>query len=178
MSRISTHVPRRVQGRVVPTLAALALVVAGMALSGCDVTASGPLSTSPIGAPATATATPAASRPASASADTSACPSCTTTSTAGIEGDVVTEGGVQLLQVRAEGESYSPNLFNVKAGVPVRITFTGKAIGCFKRPTFKSLGKTVDISSGSGSIDLGPLKKGSYTWTTSLGISPGTIVAK
>jgi hypothetical protein len=162
------------------------LLLAALALTGCDIASTGPLSVSPVSAPATqapsasqpATMPASASWSATSSAQTTACPACPNTGTVQVEGTVEMVDGVQVLRIVAQGETYTPNLFNVKAGVPVRVTFTGKAAGCFKQPTFKSLGKKLDISSGSGSIDLGPLEPGSYGWASALGVCPGTIVAK
>jgi hypothetical protein len=181
MDRITTEGRTRTRGRAAALVAAVALSAAAIALTGCDVASSGPLATSPVTAnsiasnPASRTA---ASWSATGTAETTACPACPSTSTAGVEGAVIMLDGVQCLEIVAKGESYSPTLFNVKAGVPVRVNFSGKAIGCFKQPTFKSLGKKLDISSGFGTIDLGPLEPGSYEWASSLGVGPGTIVAK
>jgi hypothetical protein len=180
MDRNTTDGRTRARGRAAALIAAIALSAAALTLTGCDIASSGPLATSPVANPAasnTASRT-AASWSATGTAETTACPSCPSTSTAGVEGTVIMLDGVQCLEVVAKGESYSPTLFNVKAGVPVRVNFSGKAIGCFKQPTFKSLGKKLDISSGFGTIELGPLEPGSYEWASSLGVGPGTIVAK
>jgi hypothetical protein len=157
-------------------LASLALALLG--LTGCDLTASGPLSTAPVSAPATATA--AASYPSAIPSNpTSICPNCPSAAgTQVVPGKVVLRSGVQVLEVHVVGETYTPNYFTVEAGVPVTVTFTGTARGCMKTPTFASLGKTGDVSTGSGSVELGPLKPGTYGWASSLGIAPGTIVAK
>jgi hypothetical protein len=162
-------------------LAAAAVLAAAILLSGCDVTASGPLSASPVTAPVAPVSNTAQGAPGSAltsaSVNTTACTACTNTANATL-GTVEMVGGVQVLKVSAYGETYSPNLFNVKAGVPVRMEFSGKPVGCFKHPTFKWLKTSINISSGSGSIDLGPLQPGSYVWTSALNVGPGTIVAE
>jgi hypothetical protein len=165
----------------ISVVAVALLVAAAFVLAGCDVTASGPLSVSPVTAPVATPGSTAAGAPGSAltsaSVNATACTACTNTVNATL-GAVEMVDGVQVLKVTANGETYSPNLFNVKAGVPVRMEFSGKPIGCFTRPTFKWLKTSINISSGSGSIDLGALQPGSYVWASALNVGPGTIVAK
>jgi len=159
-------------------MAAVAVAFALLTLTGCDLTASGPLSSTPVSAPAAAPV--AASYPSAIPSDpTSICPNCPSAAgTQVVPGKVVLKDGVEALEVHVVGETYTPNLFNVDAGVPVTVEFTGTALGCMKTPTFASLRKTGDVSTGSGSVELGPLKPGTYGWTSSLGIAPGTIVVK
>jgi hypothetical protein len=154
------------------------VLAVALGLTGCNITATGPLSASPTSAPRVVNAGPSTGATSTVpSTLPSACVECTNTGTP-VVGEVVIKDGVQVLEVVANGESYSPNMFTVKAGVPVRVSFSGKPYGCFKRPTFKELHKNVDISSGSGSVDLGSLAPGTYGWASALGIGPGTIVVQ
>jgi hypothetical protein len=157
------------------------LLLASLALTGCDIASTGPLSTAPTApssAPRVVNASPsAATSRTPSSTQTTACAGCETTGNVTV-GKTVMQDGVQVLHIVAAGESYSPTLFNVKAGIPVRVEFSGKAVGCFKKPVFKSLGKKADMSSGSATIELGPLKPGSYVWASELGVGPGTVVVE
>jgi hypothetical protein len=63
--------------------------------------------------------------------------------------------------------------------MPVQVVFTGKAKGCIAKPTFKSLGKTGDVTgTGTATLDLGTLQPGSYAFTCAMGMGDGQIVAQ
>jgi plastocyanin domain-containing protein len=96
-----------------------------------------------------------------------------------VVGEAVTQDGVQIVNVGIVNGYYSPNAFTVKAGMPVRVVFTGKASGCLANPTFASLGKKVDFAdTGSATVDLGTLKPGIYKFTCAMGMNAGTITVK
>jgi plastocyanin domain-containing protein len=86
--------------------------------------------------------------------------------------------GIQVLAVGLVGGYYRPNRFTVQAGVPVRVVFTGWAEDCLGQPEFPELGLKGDMSSGQAVFPLGELKPGSYTFTCSMGVNEGKIVAK
>ncbi len=95
-----------------------------------------------------------------------------------VEGHATLENGVQVLSIAIRGGTYVPNTFAVKAGVPVKVVFAGRAKGCLAKPTFKSLGKQVDLTAtDTGSVVLGPLAPGTYKFTCAMGMNGGTITA-
>ena len=95
------------------------------------------------------------------------------------EGTANTEDGVQVVNVRVVNGYYSPNKITVKAGTPVKVIFTGKTKDCVGKPKFGSLGKQVDIrKTGTGTIDLGPLSAGTYTFSCGMDVNQGTITAQ
>lgn len=94
-------------------------------------------------------------------------------------GTAVEENGTQVLDVGFVNGYYSPNTFTVKAGMPIKVVFTGKAKGCLAKPQFASLNKKADVTkTGSATIDLGTLKTGTYTFTCAMGMNAGTITVE
>lgn len=96
-----------------------------------------------------------------------------------VVGQPVVENGVQVVDIKIEGGTYVPNAITVKADMPVRVVFTGKAKGCLAKPMFASLGKKADLtSSGSATFDLGALKPGTYKFTCGMGMNVGSILVQ
>jgi plastocyanin domain-containing protein len=96
-----------------------------------------------------------------------------------VDGAVKSENGVQVIAVGIKDGYYSPNTFAAKSGGPIKVVFTGKATDCLANPTFKSLNKTVNIEkTGTGTIDLGTLKVGTYEFGCSMGMTGGKIVVQ
>jgi hypothetical protein len=93
-------------------------------------------------------------------------------------GAPVVEDGVQIVNVGLVNGYYQPNNFTVQAGVPVTAIFSGNAEGCLAEPEFPELGLKGDMSAGSATFDLGPLKPGTYSFTCSMGVNEGTITAE
>jgi len=95
-----------------------------------------------------------------------------------VKGAATVENGVQVVNIAIEGGTYVPNNITVKAGMPVKVVFTGKAKGCLAKPMFKSLDKKLDLTNSStGTIDLGTVKAGAYKFTCGMGMNAGTITA-
>lgn len=153
---------------VAATIGALALT--GILAAGCTT------------APAEKTTAPAASSQPAATAvsDVQVCYECDTKKMpAMVEGTAVVENGVQVVNIAIEGGTYVPSAVTVKAGMPVKVVFTGKAKGCLAKPMFKDLGKKLDLTTtGAGTIDLGTVKAGAYKFTCSMGMNAGTITVQ
>ena len=82
-----------------------------------------------------------------------------------------------MIEVGIKNGYYTPNQFTVAAGMPTKITFTGKAVKCLGKPIFKSLSKKGDFTkTGSTTIDLGSLSAGTYEFTCGMGMTAGKIV--
>jgi plastocyanin len=95
------------------------------------------------------------------------------------KGTATMQDGVQVVNVRVVNGYYSPNKITVTAGTPVKVTFAGKTKDCVGKPKFGSLGKQVDIrKTGTGTIDLGPLDPGTYTFSCGMDVNQGTITAQ
>lgn len=96
-----------------------------------------------------------------------------------VAGTAVVKDGVQVVSIAIQGGYYVPNKFTVDAALPVKVVFTGKAKGCIAKPTFKSLGKSGDLTgTGVATLMLGTLKPGTYNFTCAMGMGDGAIVAK
>jgi hypothetical protein len=110
------------------------------------------------------------------------CSACITgkepTPTAGTVEDV---SGAQVVHVGIVGGYFTPNRFKVKAGTPVKVVFKvdGKpASGCVSKPTFKSLNKTVTVTQGEQTLELGALTPGTYEFGCAMGANKGSIVVQ
>ena len=84
-----------------------------------------------------------------------------------------------VLEVDLEGGYYRPNRFTVRAGVPVKVVFTGWAEDCLGQPEFPELGLKGDLSStGRAVFPLGVLDPGTYTFTCAMGVNEGRITVE
>ncbi len=93
-------------------------------------------------------------------------------------GAALVEGDVQILKVGLASGYYQPNNFTVQAGVPVTVVFSGNAEGCLAEPELPELGLKGDMSGGTATVALGPLKPGKYSFTCSMGVNEGTITVE
>jgi len=162
----------------------LSLAVAVLTIAGCSAKAT-PASTM---APTTSGSTPMMAEQASAkSSNMSASKDATGQVCAECSGDgkppqvkgqATVENGVQLVAIALKNGYYTPNRFTVSASMPVKVILSGVAKGCFAHPTFKSLGKKADVTTGSGSLDLGTLKPGVYEFSCAMGVNIGSITVQ
>ena len=98
-------------------------------------------------------------------------------SSAVTKGSTTVAGGVQKVTVDLTTGSYAPNQISAKAGVPIEITFKGPASGCNGSVQSADLGFQQDVSNG-GTIKVGSLKPGTYTWSCSMNMYRASIVVK
>jgi len=114
--------------------------------------------------------------------DAQNCAACTTGETAeAVEGATVMIDGNQTINVTIKDGTYVPNRFVANATAPVVVTFTveGKpATGCVSNPTFKQLDKTLEVTEGTKSIELGTLAPGTYDFTCGMGRPVGQSVVE
>lgn len=86
-------------------------------------------------------------------------------------------GGVQRITVDASSGTYSPNVVNLKAGVPAEITFT-QATGCTAVVQSQALNFQVDTTSGPQVVKVPALKSGTYGFNCGMGMVFGKIVVR
>lgn len=155
-----------------------AMVLTGVLAAGCTTAPAEKASTAPAASQPAAKATMPAG--ATTASDVQTCYECDTKKMPAMtEGKPVIENGVQVVNIAIEGGTYVPNTVAVKAGMPVKVVFTGKAKGCLAKPMFKDLGKKLDLTtSGAGTIDLGAVKAGTYKFTCGMGMNAGMITAQ
>lgn len=95
-----------------------------------------------------------------------------------VAGEAATEAGVQVLKIGVKDGYYSPNEFTVKAGMSVKVVFSGKAKGCLANPKFPGLGKKADFTSGTATLDLGTLKIGVYQFACGMDMVGGKVIVQ
>jgi hypothetical protein len=96
-----------------------------------------------------------------------------------VAGETMVLGGVQVLNVGLVDGYYRPNRFTVRAGVPVKVVFTGWAEDCLGHPEFPELELKGDLSrTGQAVFPLGPLEAGTYTFTCAMGVNEGRITVE
>jgi hypothetical protein len=93
------------------------------------------------------------------------------------KGSASVTGGVQKVTVDLTQGSYTPNQISAKAGVPIELVFKGPASGCNGYVQSQDLGFQQDVSNG-GTIKVGALKPGTYTWACSMNMYRASIVVK
>lgn len=90
------------------------------------------------------------------------------------DGTVRIENGVQKISVKV-GYRYSPDVIQLKAGVPAEITF-GEGQGCTAVVQSQSLGFQEDLSSGPKTVKLQGLQPGTYEFACGMNMVRGQIV--
>jgi len=156
-----------------------ALTLAAMGLAGCS-SSSGSV---PKASPAAPAAMPASPKMAGMKkSDPAKGMVCTECSGKGmpksITGAASVENGVQVLHIALKDGQYAPNVFVVKATMPVSASFEGTATGCLGHPMFTSPGKKTDVTKSSATVDLGTLATGTYKFTCAMGMNVGSITVQ
>jgi hypothetical protein len=174
----------RQQMVLVRVLAAAGIVAASVALAACSSATQTPGASTSSGSaqmPMSPSGAMQAGSPSVAYAsNVETCATCAGEGMAPmVQGSATTKGGVQVVNVGIKDGYYSPNMFMVKSGAPVRVVFTGKAAGCLAKPMFKTLNKSADFEkTGTATIDLGNLQAGTYEFTCGMGMVGGKVVVK
>lgn len=157
----------RAKRRMLPVVIAAAVV---LVIAGC--------SSSPAPSPKSATEQP----PAAMQADTTGVQMCADCNGKGTPpkatGAAKVENGVQVIEIGVKNGYYAPNSITAKAGMPTKAVFAGSAKGCLAKPTFSSLAKKADFTSGTATLDLGTLQPGTYTFTCGMGKNAGTVTVQ
>ena len=165
------------RSRAVAALA-VALIVVAVFVFGCASTPSASAPASPTSA--VATVSPSAVVTVTAVSDVQVCAECAGKGMpARFDGTATVKGGVQVIDVAIVNGTYAPNVITAQAGMETQVVFTGKAKGCLAKPTFKSLGKSGDVTAtGMATVDLGVLKPGVYKFTCAMGMNASTITVQ
>ena len=98
-------------------------------------------------------------------------------SNAEVSGSATVSGNVQKVTIDLTTGSYSPNKITAKAGVPLELDFKGPASGCNGQVVSQDLGFQQDVSNG-GTIKVGALKPGTYSFACSMNMYTGKIVVE
>jgi uncharacterized protein len=83
----------------------------------------------------------------------------------------------QLLTIKVGNNGYSPNRLTAKVGVPVVLTLkTGTVYSCAASFTFRAFGISTYLQPNSEQVfRFTPTKKGTYTFSCSMGMYSGTL---
>jgi uncharacterized protein len=86
--------------------------------------------------------------------------------------------GKQIIQMEiASAGLYSPDVFQVQAGIPVEWEIYGpKFMGCFDTLISRKLNISTRLKSGANIVEFTPTKPGTYTFSCSMGMSRGTMI--
>ena len=85
-------------------------------------------------------------------------------------------GGVQKIEIAVTGV-YSPNVVNLKAGIPADVTFTGGQ-GCTTVVHSQELGFSEDLSTGPKTVKLKALQPGTYQFSCGMDMVFGKVVVQ
>lgn len=85
--------------------------------------------------------------------------------------------GVQPVTINILSSGYSPKHFAVKRGIPVRLTVNaGEVYTCATAFTFRAFGINAYVKPNTNQVfDFTPDKKGTYTFSCSMGMYSGTM---
>lgn len=94
-----------------------------------------------------------------------------------VQGAVFEMGGAQIAKILVTNHGYAPNHLTVNAGKPVELTLESKeTYSCALSFIMKEFGIAVDLNpTDSKKISFTPTKKGSYTFSCSMGMYSGTV---
>lgn len=93
------------------------------------------------------------------------------------QGSVVAENDIQKVKIDVLNSGYSPRNITVKAGTPVELTLQSNQVySCALAFTFKEFGISTFLdSTDTQTFTFTPTKKGTYTFTCSMGMYTGTM---
>ena len=86
------------------------------------------------------------------------------------------EEEVQVIHMNV-GETFAPNQFRLKKGVPVKWVINGVQIHpCNNRIVIPSLGLEFDVKEGENIVEFTPVETGVVAWSCWMGMMPGAFV--
>ena len=74
--------------------------------------------------------------------------------------------------------NYYPQEVKVKAGSPVELTLDSSVAGCLRSFTIKELGVSKYAKNPSETINFTPTKKGTFTFSCSMGMGYGKLIVE
>ncbi len=95
-----------------------------------------------------------------------------------VDNPVVLEGQTQKVTISERDLNYYPSQIKVKANQPVEITLDNKVSGCLRAFTIKDLGVSKYAPTPNDKILFTPTKKGTFTFTCSMGMGFGKIIVE
>jgi plastocyanin domain-containing protein len=97
----------------------------------------------------------------------------------GPTGNVVSNnGGVQEVVIGMKNYNYYPQTFTVESGKTVRIRLDDTVYGCFRDFTLREFGIREYLRSTTDYVEFVPDKKGTFTFSCSMGMGSGKMIVK
>ena len=91
--------------------------------------------------------------------------------------DVNTNNGEQIVQLSMRDYNYYPNVINLKYNVPAKIIVdTNKVKGCLQSIVIPDFGVRKYVTAKDNIISFTPNKKGTFSFSCSMGMGFGKIV--
>lgn len=94
------------------------------------------------------------------------------------EGGQALQGEVQQIIIGEKDLNYYPNEIRVEANKPVSITLDSTVKGCLRSFGIRDLGVSKYAKTPTEAIEFTPTKKGTFTFTCSMGMGYGTIIVE
>jgi len=90
----------------------------------------------------------------------------------------VVSGEVQHVVIGMKNYKYSPDVINVKAGVPVSLSLDDSVYGCFRDLIIPQMGLSEYLASPKDTLVFTPEKKGEYVFACSMYMGQGKIIVE
>tara|TARA_Y100000310_G_scaffold200877_1_gene200957 strand:+ start:11670 stop:12056 length:387 start_codon:yes stop_codon:yes gene_type:complete len=102
-----------------------------------------------------------------------------TSSQVAVTGNVVAAGGqVQEVVLGMKNNNYFPDTVTVDAGKKVRLSMDDSAYGCYRDFSLREFGVRKYLAKPSDYVEFVPNKKGTFTFSCSMGMGLGKLVVK
>ena len=89
--------------------------------------------------------------------------------------NAIANNDIQKITLGIKNYNYYPNTINVKAGIPVRISLDESVKGCLRSFTIKEFGVNKYSSTPADKITFTPNKKGTFSFSCSMGMAYGKM---
>jgi len=92
-------------------------------------------------------------------------------------GEVATKGNVQIINMTVSYQGFTPNVFNLKKGIPVRWVIDGQQVsGCLSEIISPSFDIKQKIATGQNVIEFTPDKVGTFGFSCWMGMVRGKFI--
>jgi len=95
-----------------------------------------------------------------------------------INDNIAGNGQIQKVLISEKNYNYYPSEIKVKANQPVEITLDDKVVGCLRAFTIRDLGVSKYARTPDEKIIFTPNKKGTFTFSCSMGMGYGKIIVE
>jgi sulfite exporter TauE/SafE len=88
-------------------------------------------------------------------------------------------GDVQIVEMKVDYSGFTPNVFRIKKGVPVKWIINGvKLSGCSSKIIVPDLGIEKQLSPGKNTVEFTPLKAGTLNFSCWMGMIRGKFIVE